>query len=505
MANILAQNSIRYNLDTLKTETHALIVMKAGHFLDCTQATSINGFILNYSQPANTRIAFLFTTGDTVDNSQMYAEGTTHGGAISQDTARGAWFKLNSGGYAEIVNTQSLDYESVINEGNTPQELAQILSIPAFKGYRVRVAIALLSTDSNAAPSVSLLIRAQNNTQQTIKTEYSPLFEFGDNAQIVNIIADTESENSGEVLIHGDININESGNWELINSLAGKTAKTLQLRATLTAPTIGTSTAKVNKVSIIHSTGTGIINGDGVCEIVSKTHNWYKPVKHCRVVVKHAPFDESSMKVYASFRPQPVICQNETLGTGDDRLHTYQLRNPHGINLESVKVYYDGEQIFSGYEVNCEVGRITCTPPVGVLVTCDYEFGWSNENWQELNFQQLTRKPDYDESEYYLRVDEAGYICTLKIALHMKTGSTTGEIIGKGTGQEKTFKLAHRVLDGEINIFSNNQALNDKNFYILDDPQYVKIAAPNGTTLKTNYSWVSETPVIYEFYSIFSE
>ena len=502
MANITTQDSIRFNIDSLKTGKHALIVMKAGHFLDCTNAASITGFILNYSEPANTKIAFLFTTGDTVEYEQMYEEGSTHGG-LSQDTASGSWFKLKLNGYAEIVNTQSLDYESVIEEGNTINELAALTSIPAFKGYRVRVAIALISSDSNSVPSVSLAIKAVNTTQQTTKTEYSPLYELGDNAQIINVIANSQVSNNASIQIHGELN--ESGEYLPLSDLAGRQCKTLQLRATLASPQINSSTAILNNAKIIYSSGSGIISGEGTSEIISKTHNWYKPVKHCRCVIKHAPFIESSMKVYASFRANPSLCENETLGSGDGKLHTYQLRNVNGINLESVKVYYDGEQIFSGYEVNCEVARITCTPPAGVLVTCSYEYGWESENWQELNFMQLTRKPDYDESEYYLRVDESGYICAVKIALQTKTGYISNEQIGKGTGQETTYKLSHIVKEGDLTITANNAGVSAKNFKILDDGQFVKAAAPNGATLKASYSWISETPIIYEFASVFSE
>ena len=456
MSKILNQNPIRFNIDTLKTDKHALIVMKQGNFLDCSQATSITGFNISYSQPANTQIAFLFSTGSTVERAQMYPEGSTSG-VISQSTAAGSWFKLKSNGYAQLVESTSLTYESVIEEGNSISELLALTSIAAFKGYKVRVAIALFSSDSNSVPSVSLSLKAINTTQQISKIEYSPLYELGENGQIINIIADSQVSNNGSLAIYGDIN--ESDDWKLITDLIGKNAKTLQLRATLTAPQINSSTAILNNAKIIYSSGSGIISGDGISEIVSKTHNWYKPVKHARDVVKHAPFIESSMKVYASFRALPSICQNETLGTGDGKLHTYQLRNPNGINLESVKVYYDNQQIFSGYEVNCEVGRVTCTPPIGVLVTCDYEFGWGNENWQELNFTQLTRKPDYDESEYYLRVDNPGYICAVKIELHTKTGYTTGESIGKGTGQATTYKLAHIVREGDIIILANNSPL----------------------------------------------
>ena len=273
----------------------------------------------------------------------------------------------------------------------------------------------------------------------------------------------------------------------------------------MTAPQINSSTVIFNDARVIYSSGSGIISGDNVSEIISQTHNWFKPVRHARVVIKHAPFYESSMKVYASFRDKPIDCENETLGTGDGRIHTYQLQHTNGINFESVKVYYDRTQIFSGYEVNCQVGRITCTAPAGVLITCDYEYNWNEEEWRELPFSSLTRKPEYDESEYYLRIDEPGYICAIKIALYMKTGNITNEVIGTGRGILSTYKLSHCVKDGEVSITANNSAVSAKNFALLDDPQYIKIAASNGATLRASYSWISESPIIYEFHSVFSE
>ena len=243
MSKILSQNPIRFNIDTLKTDNHALIVMKPGNFLDCESVTSITGFNLTYSQPANTQIKFLFSTGDTLDSAQLYPEGSTSG-TLSQDTAKGSWFKLKSNGYAQIVETQSLTYESVIEEGNSISELAALSSIPAFTGYKVRVAIALLSSDSNSVPAVKLSLKAKNSTQQVTKIEYSPLYELEEDAQIINIVANSQAASGGSIAIHGDIN--ESGNWQLINNLVGKNAQTLQLRATLTAPQINSSSAILN-------------------------------------------------------------------------------------------------------------------------------------------------------------------------------------------------------------------------------------------------------------------
>lgn len=501
MANITSQNPIRFTIDKLKTEAHALIIAKKGNVINCTQASAVTGFKFNYSQPAGTKIFLAFSTGDKVNNAQIYAPGEVH--AIDED-ANGAWFRLNSSGYAEIIDEQKITYESLIDEGNSISELAGLNNIPAFKGYNVRVAIALYSQDpQNAIPAINLALKIRNDTQTTQKIEYSPIYELGENTQLINVIAKTEISNNASITIEGSIN--ESSTWKAINTLAGSEAQKLQLRAIMNAPQIGSSVAKLNEANIIFSEGTGIINGDGTSEIVSKTHNWFKPVKHCRIIVKHSPFKESSMKVYASVRNQPVKIYNESLGTGDGKIHTYQLAQKNRINFESVKLYFDGVQVFGNYEVNCEVGRITCTAPQGVLITCDYNYNWANEVWQELAKQSETIKDDYNESEYYIKFANSGCISAVKIAFNMKSGYVANESIGTGKGRDYTYKLAHHVKDGNITITANNVNLSKNNFYVLEDSQYVKIAAVNGQTLKASYDWISETPTVYNFHAVFSE
>ena len=501
MSKIISQQPVRFTLDTFRDEYKSLIAMRQGNFLDCTSATSINGFTLSYSQPANTKIAFVFSTGSQLEYDQLHLEGGTSG-TISQDTARGTWFKLKSNGLAQLVPTQDIDADSVLAEGNTIAELQALTSIQAFKGYRVRAAVALYSPNINAVPSVSLSLKGFASDQQLTKTEYSSVYELGENAQIINVIADIQESNGGKVNLYGSINGSE---WQTFSNLAGQKAQTLQLKADFSAVQVGVSTAKLNNVNIIYSNGSGIINGEGVSEIISKTHNWYKPVKIARVVVKHAQFGESYIKVYASFRKNPVICQGEILGTGDDMIHSYQLAHTNGINFESVKIYFDNVRVTTGYEVNCEVGRITCTPPAGAMVTCDYEYGWEDEDWRELEFSQTVHKPDYDESEYYLINDTPGYICAIKLTLHTTTGKINNESIGKGTGQAATYRLAHNIKEGEITITANNSILSSNNYQILEDSHYIKIAAANGVDLKASYTWISEPAVIYEFSGIFSE
>ena len=501
MANITSQNPIRFTIDKLNTGAHALIIAKKGNIINCTNASAVTGFSFTYSQPAGTQIFLAFSTGDSVDPVQMSSSGEVH--AVGDDD-QGAWFRLNSSGYAEIIDTQKITYESLIDEGNSINDLKALTNIPAFKGYNVRIAIALYSPDpTNAIPAVKIAIKVRNDTQTTQKIEYSPIYELGQNTQLINVIAKTEISNNASISVEGCIN--ENGIWKSVNSLAGSEAQKLQLRAIMNAPQIGSSIAKINEVNIIYSEGTGIINGDGTSEIVSKTHNWYKDVKHCRAIIKHAQLKESSMKVFASFRGQPSSVVNETLGTGDGELHTYQLKQKIRVNFASVKLYFDGIQTFGNFEVNCEVGRITCTAPQGVIISCDYDYNWQDETWQELTLKSLTRKDEYDESEYYLRSSTAGSITALKIAFYMKSGHINNESIGTGKGKDYTYKLAHHVKDGNITITANNASLSKNNYYVLEDSQYVKIAAVNGQTLKASYDWISETPTVYNFHAVFSE
>lgn len=480
MSNIVAQNPIRFTLDNLKSGAYSLIIAKHGNELDLTNASAVTGFRLTYSQPENTQIAVAFNTGSS-------------------------WFKLNTSGQAVNLATQGLTYESLLDEGNSVSELSKISSIPAFLNKKVRVAIALSSQyPDDAVPSFGIGVKCTRNNQVTKTIEYSPIYALNENSQIISAIANSSVSNNGSIAIEGCIN--ESGTWQSLTSLAGKEAKNIQFRAAMNAPVINSSTVNLDDVKVIYSEGGGIMSGANTSEIISTTHNWYKPVKHVRVRVKHAPFKYSGMKVYAAFRGQPKEVLQESLGTGDGKSHTYQLKQAKRVKFDSVKLYFDNEQYFGQFDVNGEVGRITCAAPAGQAITASYEYDWADEEWKELALTRHTSKLEYDESEYYLRnLEENKTVCAVKIVLNMQTGKISNESIGKGTGSAQTYKLSHKVKDGVISITANNAALSKNNYYLLSDLDYIKIAAVNGQTLKASYDWISETPEIYEMHAVFSE
>lgn len=87
----------------------------------------------------------------------------------------------------------------------------------------------------------------------------------------------------------------------------------------------------------------------------------------------------------------------------------------------------------------------------------------------------------------------------------MTSGHINNEVLGTATGNARSYRLAKRVLDGKITITTNGNTLSTKNWRLLDDPQYISVAAPAGQTVRASYDWLSETPTVYQFAGVFAE
>ena len=176
-----------------------------------------------------------------------------------------------------------------------------------------------------------------------------------------------------------------------------------------------------------------------------------------------------------------------------------------GIRYDTVRVYFDGVQVFSDWELNGEVGRITCKAPSGSIVTCSYEYGWDLETWRELSLVSRISLMDWDESEYRLDAGSIGCsVGALKFSMSVKSGSIGEEVIGKGTGTSKTYRLT-RNASAMPTVTANGSALSRMNYTLLDDPKMLRVAAPSGSTIRASYNWVGDTPKIYQFMAVFSD
>ena len=484
MSNITAQSPIRYTIDNLNSTASGVICTNSSTSIDLTGAARVTAISVPRIQPAKTFIYLAFRVNSF-------------------------WGKISTSGTFSAFTDQTLSYDNLAGNGNTPAELEALSDVPALAGQRIGIAIALASQDpDNAIPSCTVSFTCLNDSQRLTMSEYSPVYALGQDSQLISVKAGSSTNSGGNVEVLAKI-ISPDGadsGWKSLESLAGQKAQSIQFRADYRVNALNSGSAAVSQAYAVYSDGTSIVSGLTDGEIISLTQDWYMPVKSCRLTVRHAPLVNATISASVCFRSKPVIVQGDQLGIGAGGRKTFQITNSRGIRYDTFRLFFDGSQIYSGFELNCEAGRVTCEAPEGVIVSCDYEYGWDQETWENMTLTNRLSQTDYDVSEF--RINHSGdnkSVCAVKLTLGMTSGRITNEVLGTGTGRAKTFRLTHRILDGKISLTSNNSALSSKNWTVLDDPQYVSIAAPAGQTLRASYDWISETPCVYQFAAVFAE
>ena len=469
-----------YTWDELSNLYTGIITSRKGHelYFSCAQAQR---FILDYSMPTGTAIFFAFSDNGT------------------------SWFSLDTNGNAVKISGE-IDYFRLSEFGNTPAQLEALRQIPAFDDKKIYVMAALSASSLDGSlPRFKLSVNAITTSQISSVNEYSPVYDL-DGSVIRDIEPVCSALNNASISLMGNAELTDgtSTGWLPLDDLKGLTAKTLQFRGTLNAPILNASIATLDKITVSYSEG-AVASSDGTGDIITLTEDWYMNISQVRVNVRHSPLNNSGLNVYAAFRKAPAIITNEQLGIGSGSRKVFQLAHTGGIRYDTVRVYFDGVQVFSDWELNGEVGRITCTAPSGSIVTCSYEYGWDLETWRELSLVSRISLMDWDESEYRLDAGSIGCsVGALKFSMSVKSGSIGEEVIGKGTGTSKTYRLT-RNASAMPTVTANGSALSRMNYTLLDDPKMLRVAAPSGSTIRASYNWVGDTPKIYQFMAVFSD
>lgn len=490
MANVTAQNNIRYNIDNLKTATYGVITSNNGSELKCPTGSQVKGFSFDYTQPTGTEIYMLFREG-----------------------SNGTWFKLKTDGTKQDLSlTGDLNFETLQMYGNTINELKNLTRITAFENKNISYSIGLQSADlaQNGAPQIKFGLKILSDTQLLQKTETSPVYDLGKEGQISKISVDTNNTSGGTTTVTAQITKPDgsTSGWVDPASLAGEKATNIQFQALYKVTKVNQGSASLTETRMLYTDGSTVVSGLASGEIYSSTNDWFINVSQCRITVRHAPLIVSNIRAAVAFRTKPIIVHNENLGKGSGVRKTFQLAHINGIRYDSITLYYDNEQVYQDYEINTHVGRVTCTAPEGVIVTCDYEYNWDLEEWHDIALTDRTSMMDYDVSEFKYTLPESSErrsVCAVKIILDMDEGKITNEVLGIGTGITTTYKLSHIIKDGNITLTANNTAIASKNWIVLDDPQYVRVNAPIGQTIRASYDWISEPPCVYQMAAVFAD
>lgn len=475
---------IRWQIDDVVFDYSGFVTTKTD--IDLSQVDTIEGFAVSGVQPSGTdcRIAIL---------------------------ANNVWCKITgfeTGSLAPLT-TQTITTESVLEEGNTIEELKRFTSLPELAGKKVKLAIALWAETAENTPTLKLALKCKNANNQYTKTLTSEMYTFAQESEITAITSKLDTKDGGTLDLLAKVRKADGSEseWSALATHKGQLATGIQYKATFSVGAIGTAYAYLSGIATEYSPASGIV-GAGTVNIISVTENWNIPLVSVRMSVRHKRLQDSVLTGYVAFRTLPTSVIGETAGIGTGELASYDLTHKNGIHQDMVKVYFDSARQYSGFEVNAASGRIHCTAPTGSVVTVDYEYGWNQETWEPLANTGTRQGINYDTTEFrYTRPLSAlpASICTTKICMETVSGTSEGEELGIGTGQTRTYLLAHIAKAGTMSLRVDDAVLPASSWLLAEDGKSVRVSAAKKAVITADYDWISETPIVYQFASLFAE
>lgn len=472
----------------------ALITTTTASQIDCTNAQSENAISITATVPDGCDIRYAFKYAE---NWQRY------------NTSSAAW---------ENLTTQGITAASLLSEGNTQAELTALDSskLAAFAGKKVDVAIAMKMDETAAeAPSVSsITFDGESGATVTTETLFSDTVTLStEPVEILSIDVDKTEDGGGTAAVLASANTS-GDTWtdytdysNYVTNPATK-AQAIRFKYVLSAPTIGSSTAKVNSVTIKHRTDSVAVftEGTGVC--ISKTYNFVNNINRAHLILKHPVVQDTEFSAEISLRKPTTNVTGEVLGTGDGAAHTYTLKNKDGLASHGFALYFDGvQQAASKYSYSPNDGQVTCTADSGVAITADYIYGWTAEQFQAMTHD--TQYPDkqdnnlvFDQFDYIATKDSdlRGPIGCVRVNIAQKTGSVKDAALGTGTGEMQSYKLEHHAKAETISVKPAGAKWKYRNA-----TDVLQVTAAKGEAVSVSYDWAARPNYIEDLSCFFNE
>lgn len=197
------------------------ILLESQNYLDLTQETSCYSFIIEGSEPLGTMRKFIFKIDDT-----FY------------------YFKLGT----LVQFNYYVDFDNVLEYGNSAAELLALQNISAFLGKKIYVICAMYNLDNPINPTVTnfgLRVSSFNNIYQ--KNFQSQEYNLP-NKKIISIDAEKFTQGNANINTSGRIKVNNVWqDWTELNDLKYKICDAVQVKAEHTLTRLdGQDASKVN-------------------------------------------------------------------------------------------------------------------------------------------------------------------------------------------------------------------------------------------------------------------
>lgn len=487
---MLLVNTVRYSSDDFSLIKKGMIVSTAP--LDCTAMSSVTGFSIGGVHPTDTDRKAVFQ----ID---------------------GTWYKLSGSGAVTLsaLATQAITADSVLAEGNTVAEIAAATSVAGFVGKSVYVAIALMApADATQMPSLSLAISGVASTSQSTKTDTSPIYNLSAVAvELVDLSASVTTTGGASATV--TVALLQNGSWTGFMPLVSarrQLATAIQFKADYAVPTIGTSSARVDRVSALYRTNDAAVSGD-TAEIISITENFDGVgMRFGRITVRHQALQDAQINGMISMRTTPLTREKITIAVGNGSRQTVDLKPlgavpmDTGINHNTIRLWAGSQEIFE-YDFNTETSEASFTVASGVTVFASYSYEWEPETWVAMT--KGSTQPyselgvESTEFTYVLPSNQAGKsVSAVKIELVKPDGTVTAKSLGAATGNTQMIVLEHAAKQDTIIVTTSAGAVS----WSYDEASRIlTVAGQKDALLSISYDWTAETPVCYGFVAAWTE
>lgn len=477
---MLTTNTMRYGTDTFAFNKSGMVYPNTTPWV-CTGITGCLGFTITSNIPdgCDARAGFLID---------------------------GTIYKLATDGTLSALATQAYTTETLLAEGNTIAELTALTTIPGFVGKTITPVFALTAPDgATIFPTFKVTLRTVSNQDQYTKTEYSQEYDIS-GYDVYNTNISTAVASGGSIVV--EASIYTGGSWSdymTLSALKEKSGDKLKFRITYTATTLGTSTSQLNYLYVYLRTNTSVTLGTNA-DLITKTQKFAAGMMYARLLIKHDRLKDAGVKAYVSFSDNLLSRENLQIATGTGNPQTVTLDDMN-IDFSTLTLYGNTMRI-TDFDFNTTSNSITFTAASGTTVFANYEYGFTAEQWLEMqkgSTQEYAGR-DYDSTDFtYSITGVAKGASAIRMVMEKPDGSFTDEYLGVGTGRSQLFVLGHWAKEDTIVVKQGTQPIDSSNWSYDPVSRIITAIALKDTTVSATYQWTAETPKILGYVAAWNQ
>ena len=495
IANGATGNQFNVGVSTTATATNLAAVLNANATISALYtATAVTGTITLTEKIAGGNTPTTATKTGTI----VIGTGTV-------TTSVASWFKLTGSGSVTLtpVATQTITVDSVLAEGNTVAEVLAATSIPGFAGKSPTPAIAL-SSPAGATDMPTLRfdgVVGKSSQPVYVHTEETTPINLGQNGGtgcITDFTLTTTATGGCSVTVEASLLQNDTwGNYISLEAAKNVSATAVKIKTVYTATTIGTGSAKIDRLIIVTKTDDSYVVGT-TAAIYLATQNFEQGMLYGRVLVKHEELIDSRIKAYIHFGETTKTRKNYVFATGTGAAQTVNLSDI-GIEYNSIKLYADLSPLFD-FDFNTATNQLTFTAPANSSISGDWTYGETEENWQEMQkgTTQLYQEDGLYSTDfsYSVTAGTAKGISAIKIETEKPSGSVTNQQFGVATGRMQYFVLDHYARKDTISITASDVLLPADQWNYDQATKTLSVVATKNAPLKYSFVYDAEVPVV---------